>query len=399
MYKRVGKLLAGCIVVAGIYFFGFYAGEQAAPSISQVQGITSKESRIANIDFGVFWDAWRALERQYVGRQALDRQKMIYGAVNGMVASLGDPYTEFFTPDQSKLLEGDLNGQFGGIGAEIGFQKGILSIIAPLKGSPAEKAGLLTGDKILKIDATSTADMTLEKAVSKIRGDKGVPVTLTIFREGFRDAKDFTIIRDTVNVPVLDWEKEDGGVAYIQLYNFVGDINQKFAKAAREILASGAKKIVLDMRNDPGGLRDSAIEVASYFIPRGDVVCMQDFGDGQRQEFRSNGYPYFEHMPVVVLIDGGSASASEIVAGALKDQRHATLVGVKTFGKGSVQEVTNLPNDALLKITIAKWLTPSGRSIQDQGIEPDVKIDRTQQDKDAGRDPQLDKALEIIKKM
>jgi len=399
MFARFGKLFLGLVAVVIIYASGFYAGQQTVPSVSEVQGVSNKQMQISNVDFSIFWDAWRVLEQKFVGRQDLNRQKMVYGAVEGMVASLGDPYTAFFSPEQSKLLEGDINGQFGGIGAEIGFQKGVLSIIAPLKDSPAEKAGLLAGDNILKIDASSTADMTLEEAVAAIRGDTGTPITLTIFRNEFDEGKDFTITRDTIQVPVLDWKNEGNGIAYIHLYNFVGNIDMEFQKAAREILASGAKRIVLDLRNNPGGLRDSAVEVASYFIPRGNVILIEDFGTGERQEFRSNGYPYFENMPVVILIDGGSASASEIVAGALKDQRNATLVGAKSFGKGSVQEVTDLPDNALLKITIAKWLTPSGRSIQDQGIEPDITTDMTQTDKDAGKDPQLDKALEIIKQI
>lgn len=389
----------GFLIVGAAYALGFSAGGNSVSSIYKVQGVENKEHQAINVNFNIFWDAWRAVEEKYVGRKDIDRQKMVYGAVEGMVASLKDPYTAFFPPERSKLLESDISGTFGGIGAEIGFQKGALTVIAPLKDSPAQKAGLFTGDKIIKIGDSFTTDMTLEEAVSKIRGEKGTSVTLNIFRDGFAEAKDIVIIRDIINVPVLEWEKKGNGIAYLKLYSFVGDIDAEFRRAAREILASGAKKIVLDMRNNPGGFLDSAVEAASYFVSRGEVVSIEDFGDGARNEFRSLGYRYFQKMPVVVLIDGGSASASEIVAGALKDARNATLVGEKTFGKGSVQEVMNLARETLIKVTVAKWLTPSGRSIQDQGIEPDVKVEMTAKDRDEGKDPQLEKALEIIKKL
>ncbi len=397
--KYILKFIGSFLIVFVAYSVGFYSGESSVPSQYKVSGVTNAEQKISDVDFNIFWDAWRELERKFVDRGQLDRQKMVYGAVEGMVKASGDPYTSFFNPQEAKLLNEDISGNFSGIGAEIGFKKSVLTVITPLKNSPAEKAGILTGDRIVKIDDTLSADLSLEEAVRMIRGKEGTTVILGIFRDGFTEAKFVTITRAIIDVPVVKWEKR-GDVAYIELYSFVGAIDEAFLKAARQIIASGAKKIVLDMRNNPGGYLDSAVEVASYFTAQGDIVVSEDFGNGiKKNEYRSKGYRYFQSMPIVVLVNDGSASASEIVAGALKDNRGATLVGEKTFGKGSVQEVDSLAGDTLLKITVAKWLTPSGKSIQDQGIEPDVKIIMTNEDRDAGKDPQLDKAMEIIKNL
>ena len=396
--KYAIKLIGSLFIIFIAYVMGFASGQTQIPSSARIQGVANMQYATDDADFSIFWDAWDQLEEKFVNRGNLDRQKMIYGAIEGMVKSAGDPYTAFFPPDDAKLLSEDIDGNFSGIGAEIGFKKDILTVIAPLKDSPAERAGILTGDRILKIDATSTDSLTLEEAVRMIRGEEGTQVKLTIFRDGFSEAKTLSITRDIINVPSVSWKKE-GDVAYIQLYGFVGNIDEEFKKAARQIVASGAKKIVLDVRNNPGGYLDSAVETASYFIPQGDLVVSESFGNGkQGNEYRSKGYRYFQKMPVVVLMNDGSASASEILAGALKDNRNATLVGQKSFGKGSVQEVASLSNDTILKITVAKWLTPSGKSIQDHGIEPDVEVKITQEDRDAGKDPQLDKAMEIINK-
>lgn len=396
--KYAIKLIGSLFIILLAYAMGFASGQNAVPSSARIQGVANMQHATGNTDFSIFWDAWDQLEQKFVNQGNLDRQKMVYGAVEGMVKAAGDPYTAFFPPDEAKLLSEDIDGNFSGIGAEIGFKKDTLTVIAPLKNTPAERAGILAGDKILKIDATSTNDLTLEEAVRMIRGKEGTQVKLTIFRDGFSEAKTLSITREIISVPSVEWKKK-GDVAYIQLYGFVGNIDEEFLKAARQIIASGAKKIVLDVRNNPGGYLDSAVETASYFMPEGDLVVSESFGNGKHSnEYRSKGYHYFQKMPVVVLMNDGSASASEILAGALKDNRNATLVGQKSFGKGSVQEVADLSNDTILKITVAKWLTPSGKSIQDQGIEPDIEVKMTQADRDEDKDPQLDKAMEIINK-
>lgn len=402
MFKRILKFVCAIFVVFIAYSFGFYVGESSVPPLDKVQGVTHKEQPAGvQADFNIFWDAWKTATDKYVDRATIDPQKMVYGAVEGMVASLGDPYTSFFTPDQTKLLGDDINGSFSGIGAEIGFKNGILTIIAPLKDSPAQKAGLRAGDKIGKIDGAFTGELSLEEAVLTIRGERGTAVILSIMRDGFEEVRDFTIVRDTIRVPLVELRMEKDDVAYIQLFNFLGDVDQEFQIAARQALARGAKSVVLDLRNNAGGFLDSAIETASFFIPEGEIVAIEDFGDNGkgRNEFRSNGYRYFQTMPVIVLINGGSASAAEIVAGALKDARNVTLVGEKTFGKGSVQEVVDLADGTSIKITVAKWLTPSGASIHEQGIEPTVKVEITAEDRDAGKDPQLEKALEIARNL
>lgn len=402
MLKRIFKFISAAFIIVVAYFFGFYAGESSVPSLNKVQGVINKEQPSSvRADFDIFWDAWKTATDKYVDRKTIDPQKMVYGAVEGMVASLGDPYTSFFTPDQSKLLEDDINGSFSGIGAEIGFKNNMLTIIAPLKDSPAQKTGLLAGDRIGQIDGVFTGELSLEEAVLKIRGEQGTKVTLSIMREGFDEPRDFAIVRGIIKVPLVELSMEQGDIAYIQLYNFLGNVDQEFQIVARQALAKGAKKVVLDLRNNAGGFLDSAIETASFFIPEGEIVAIEDFGNNgrQRNEFRSNGYRYFQNMPVVVLIDGGSASAAEIVAGALKDARNVTLVGEKTFGKGSVQEVVDLENGTSIKITVAKWLTPSGASIHEQGIEPTIRVEMTVKDRDEGNDPQLKKALEIARSL
>lgn len=402
MLKSALKLILTVSILFIVYSFGFYAGQVSTPAIQSVSGVANKENpKGVSADFSIFWDSWKAVSEEYVDRKTIDQEKMVYGAIEGMVASLGDPYTSFFTPDDSKMLEDDINGSFSGIGAEIGFKKEILTVISPLKNSPAERAKLQTDDKILKIDDLFTDDLSLEAAVRKIRGEKGTPVILTIMRDSFSEPKEFTITRDIVKIPLIDWEKKGDGIAYIKLHNFLGDVDAEFQKTARQVLASEPKKIVFDLRGNAGGFLDSAIEIISYFVPQGEVIAIEDFGNNGkgRHEFRSNGYRYFQDIPVVVLIDGGSASASEIVAGALKDTRNVALVGEKTFGKGSVQEVIPLDNETSIKITVAKWLTPSGTSIHEQGIEPTEKVEMTQQDRDENKDPQLQKALEIARKL
>lgn len=394
--KYTVKIIGSLFIVLIAYMLGFASGQATIPSSLKIDGVSNMEHPSQNIDFSLFWDAWDRLEQKFVNQGDLDRQKMVYGAIEGMVKATGDPYTAFFPPEQAKILTEDIDGNFSGIGAEIGFKKEILTVIAPLKNTPAEKAGIRAGDKILEINATSTENLSIEEAVKLIRGKEGTKVNLTIYRDGFSEPKVFTITRQIINIPSVEWEKK-GDVAYIQLFGFVGNVDDEFRKAARQIIASGAKKIVLDMRNNPGGYLDSAVEIASYFIPQGDAIVSENFGNGERKNiYRSKGYRYFQKMPVVVLIDGGSASASEIVAGALLDNRGATLVGTKSFGKGSVQEVIDLPDNTILKITVAKWLTPLGRSIQDQGIDPDVEVKMTAEDRDKDKDPQLDKAMEII---
>ncbi|MGD0576830.1 MAG: S41 family peptidase [Candidatus Staskawiczbacteria bacterium] len=349
------------------------------------------------IDFSLFWDAYGKLQKNYIDPSKIDNQKVIYGAIEGMTSSLGDPYTAFFDPQQAQLFEQDLSGSFEGIGVEIGVKNGLLTIIAPLPGTPGDKAGLKTGDEIIKINGKDATSMSSDEAVNLIRGPKGTSVTLSILRDNWSATKDFKITRETINVATMSWKIENGNIAYIKINEFGDTLVSDFKTAALAILQSPAKKIIIDLRGNPGGYLDAAQNIAGWFLQNGQTVTIEDFGDGRaKQIYKAEGNAELAGYPVVVLIDQGSASASEILAGALRDDRNVQLIGTKSFGKGSVQEVINLQGGSFLKITIAKWLTPKGNSISEVGLEPDVKVDITDQDVQLKKDPQLDKALEII---
>lgn len=361
------------------------------------------------VDFSLFWDAWNLLHNKYVDDEKLDTKKLLYGAIQGMINSVGDPYTVFFEPPENKKFQEEISGSFGGIGIEIGKRNNVLTVIAPIKDTPAFKAGLKAGDKILRVDGKSTAELSIEEAVTLIRGKKGTPVVLTISSNG-SDTKDVEMVRETIKIPTISWQiidKEGEKIAYLQLFTFNQNVDSEFQKAAQEILKSDAKKLILDLRNNPGGLLDSAINLAGWFLDKDQLVLAEAFKDGSRNEFKSHGNSSLKIYPTVILINGGSASASEILAGAIHDNRGVRLVGEKTFGKGSVQQLEQFKDGSSLKVTVAKWLTPNEISISDTGIEPDVevKLPKEKIEKDEvefelgtpGKDPQLDKALELLK--
>ena len=351
------------------------------------------------IDFSLFWEAWKVLQEKFVDKEKFDVQKMIYGAISGMVKSLGDSYTVFFTPEETKRFEEDVKGVFEGVGMEIGIRKGQLQVIAPIEGTPAQRAEIRAGDKIMKINDIETSDLTIDEAVNLIRGPKGSQVTLTIFREGWEKTKEIKLVREIIEVPSLKWELKDSNIAYLKIYQFSEKASLDFRKAATEILESPAQKIILDLRNNPGGYLEVAQDITGWFLEKGQIVVIEDFGNGEKKEYRSEGPGNFLDYKIVVLINEGSASGSEILAGALRDNRGILLIGEKSFGKGSVQELEKLREGSSLKITIAKWLTPKGNLITDVGLEPDIKVEMTEEDYEEGRDPQLDKAIEVIKNL
>lgn len=352
------------------------------------------------IDFSLFWDAYNQLQQNFINPDKIENQKVIYGAIKGMAETLGDPYTDFFDPEQAKRFQQDLSGSFEGIGVEVGLKKGLLTVIAPLEGTPGQKAGLKPGDIILKIKGKDTSSMTTEEAVSLIRGPKGTNVTLTVIRDTWDKSKDINITRDTIKIESMKWSLIEPDIAYIKINQFNESVSSDFKKAVIEISASPAKKIILDLRDDPGGYLEVAQDVAGWFLNNGQTVTIEDYGKNREQQiYKAEGTGIFTNYPMVVLINEGSASASEILAGALRDNRGIKLIGDKSFGKGSVQRVVDLKGGAFLKITVAKWLTPKGNSISDVGLDPDVKISITEQDAELQKDPQMDKALEIIKKL
>ncbi|MFC1789606.1 S41 family peptidase [Patescibacteria group bacterium] len=385
------KIIFGAIIlilIAVIFTAGFFIGQKL--KVCQI-------CQPSDIDFSLFWEAWNKLQEKFVDKN-FDTEKMIYGAISGMVDSLEDPYTVFFPPKETQRFLEDVEGKFEGVGMEVGIREGSLQVIAPLEGTPAQKAGLRPSDKILEINGTSTINLTIDEAVGMIRGQKGTQVILTIFREEWGESREVSLIRAVIEIPSLKLEfKEDNSIAHLKLYQFSEKASSDFSKASLEILNSSAEKIILDLRSNPGGYLEVAQYIAGWFLEKEEIVVIEDFGNGNgQQNYLSKGPSEFSDYKIIVLINQGSASAAEILAGALRDNRNVLLVGEKSFGKGSVQELASLREGASIKITIAKWLTPKGSLISDVGLEPDIKIEMTDQDYLDGKDPQLDKAIEVI---
>lgn len=399
MHKRFIPIVIVIAVAVG-FLGGFYFKNQWLPiPVGNVPVINQNIGQPKGIDFSLFWNTWDILHNRFVDKDELDTQELIYGAIDGMVKTAGDPYTVFMKPKESEAFQQQIKGAFSGIGIEIGLRKNILTVIAPIKDTPAARAGLMAGDKILKINDKSTEGIKLDEAVSLIRGPKGTKVTLTITRDGLEKVKEVTIVRDTIKIPAVEWKLLDEDIAYIEIFTFNQNVDAEFKKTAQEITGSNAKKIILDLRNNPGGLLDSAVNIASYFLDANKVVTFERFGDGRENQFRAEPNGQLKNYPVIVLINKGSASASEILAGALKDNRGVLIVGETSFGKGSVQEVVELPKKASLKVTIAKWFTPNGTSINENGIKPDIEVQRTEEDIQNDKDTQLDKAKELTKNL
>jgi carboxyl-terminal processing protease len=350
-----------------------------------------------DVDFNLFWHVWDLLKKEYVDKDKLDDKKMFYGALKGLAESAGDPYTVFMEPKLAQEFSDDLAGTFEGIGAEIGKKNDIITIIAPLADMPAEKVGLKSGDKIYAINGKSTVGLSVDEAVNLIRGPQGTEVILTIYREGFDKTRDFKIVRQVIVVKSVRTAMRDNGIFVITITNFNSDTTSSFKQAVQKAVEKNPQAIILDLRNNPGGYLETAIDVASEWVEEG-VIVVEQFTQEKKNEYLSRGRARLKDFKTVVLVNQGSASASEIVAGALKDYGKATIVGKKTFGKGSVQTLEDLQDGSSLKITVAKWLTPKGYSINEQGIAPDVEVDLTSEDYDKDKDPQRDKAVEILTK-
>lgn len=386
-------LLMGASFAAGLS----WAGKDNSSKIIAY----SPESKQANsetaFDFNLYWEVWDKLRSDYVDKNKVKDEEMFYGSLRGLAASMDDPYTVFMDPKEAKEFADDLSGTFEGIGAEVGMRKDIITIIAPLAGMPAEKAGVKAGDKIYAIDGVSTLGLSVDEAVKKIRGEKGTEVTLTLIRENEDKPLEIKIVRGLIVVKSVKTELRNDGILVITVSNFNDDTMGLFNQAVKTALTKNPKGIILDLRNNPGGYLDTAISMASAWVKEGPVVVEQ-FGEGKRQEYFAEGNPSLGGFKTVVLINGGSASASEIVAGALRDYKKATIVGEQSFGKGSVQSLRDLSDGSALKITVAKWLTPNGDFINEKGIAPDLEIKLSKEDVDKNKDPQMVKALELILK-
>jgi carboxyl-terminal processing protease len=392
-------------LLMGSFFGGYKLGQKKSPDKSAEKSIPINQAYIDNklpdpenkIDFSLFWKVWELVRQKHIAKNSLDAQKMVYGAINGMLKATGDPYSYFFSPQENKSFTQDIEGSFEGIGAELGMKDSILTVIAPLEGSPAQKAGLMSGDKILKIDDKVSADMSIDEAVDMVRGKKGTSVKLTILRSGEQETRDISITRDVIEIKSVKLDFKDNNIAHLKITKFGENTDKEFSDAANQLISRGTKGIILDLRNDPGGLLDRAVSIASKFIPKGQTVVSEEDSQGNKENLKTLGGDKLNGIPVVVLINEGSASASEILAGALRDDQNITLIGKKSFGKGSVQELISLPGNSSVKITVAKWLTPKGDYIMEKGISPDIEIDLTSDDYANNRDPQLDKAVEVIK--
>lgn len=403
MFRYYLQIIGVAVLALGIFWGGYERGrisqKQIAPvPVESAVFINKDNNRGNDIDFSLFWSVWDLLKEKYVDTDKLDAKKLFYGAINGMMQATGDPYTTFLAPDENKKFGEDISGNFEGIGAELGIKGGILTVVAPLDGAPAEKAGLRAGDKIIKIDGKVAGDMSIDEAVDHIRGKKGTSVTLTIFREGSNDTQDFSIQRGLINVKSVTLKFEEGNIANIKITRFGDDTAKGFADAIAKVKAQKAKALVIDLRNNPGGYLEGSIDVASKLIPKGKVVVIEENGDKSQKKMFTRAGDVASEIETVVLINEGSASASEILAGALKEDRsNVTLVGKKSFGKGSVQEFIEMPQGTAAKITVARWLTPNGEQINEKGISPDKEVDFNKDDADNGRDPQLDEALNFLK--
>lgn len=386
-------------ILTGVFMFGVYVGFSKSPEIDKVRNVENISSaNTTPVDFQPFWKVWNILKDKSINAKNITDQDKVWGSIQGLASSFNDPYTVFFPPEDNKLFSDTIRGSFGGIGAEIGVKNKMLTIVSPLKDSPAYKAGLKSGDIITKIGKTSTGDMSVDTAISLIRGEKGTVVDLNIFRQGEKKTRDFSIVRDTVEIPTIDTEERSDGIFVIKFYSFSENSDVLFSKALQKFVDSKSDKLLLDLRGNPGGYLDVAVNIASNFLDEGEIIAIEDFGNSKKQQvYRSSGPRLFtDKLKFVVLVDGGSASASEILSGALKEHKIATIVGEKTFGKGSVQEVVKVTDTTSLKVTVAKWLTPDGTSISDHGLEPDVKIGFTEKDVINKTDPQLNKAIEIL---
>jgi carboxyl-terminal processing protease len=405
--QRVVPATLVVIFVIVSLVIGFVAGQESTSKYLPTGGnITNTNQPLPSylgkdVDFSLFWNLWERIHSEYLEQPVVDT-KLFYGALEGMVAGLGDPYSVFMDPVTAKKFDSELQGNFDGIGAEIGLKDNILTIIAPLSGTPSAKAGLKPGDKILAIDKVDTTAMSVDYAVTLIRGARGTKVNLLILSQGENESRNVEITRSRIEIPLVTGELKNlpnskDKVAYIKLVHFASDTDNTFRSVLAQLTTQGPKGIIIDLRNNPGGYLDQAIAISSHWVAKG-VVVKEQLIPPNFKEHMSIGGGELAGTPTIILVNQGSASASEIVAGALQDLKLATIVGEQTFGKGSVQNLEELPDGSAVKLTVAKWFTPQGRSIDKNGIKPDIEVKFSKEDVEKGTDPQLDRALELLNK-
>ncbi|OGG69556.1 hypothetical protein A3F27_00340 [Candidatus Kaiserbacteria bacterium RIFCSPHIGHO2_12_FULL_53_13] len=409
--KNAG-IIAVSLAIVG-FGTGFLIGGRGFLADSSSRSIASEslgaDKPPSGVDFSPVWKAWQAIDEKFVpaavststpaatSTEATDQER-VWGMIQGLAGSLNDPYTFFMPPAENKVFSDDMSGSFEGVGMEIAVREQVLTVVSPLKGTPSERAGIKSGDRVLKIDEIDTRGMDITEAVKRIRGLRGSVVSLTISRDGWDAPREIKVTRDVIDVPILTTEARPDGVFVIQVMSFTGNSSGLFRNALREFIDSGDTKLILDLRGNPGGYLESAVDMASWFLPSGKVVVTEDYdGHGENIVHRSRGYDVFnENLRMAILVDHGSASASEILADALRYYGVAKLVGATTFGKGSVQELVEITPETSLKLTIARWLGPNGDQIPNTGIIPDVEVKISDDDAKAGEDPQMDKAVELL---
>ncbi len=401
----------GSVVVGGIMIFALaFGGGFLIAGRSSVFADT--HGAPPGVDLGPVWKAWSVINEKFVPASVATstpvastteeaNQQKVWGLIAGLADSLNDPYTFFLPPTENEQFAEDMSGVFEGVGMEIAVKDQILTVVSPIKGTPADKAGLKSGDRILKINGDTTAGIDVGAAVKKIRGPKGTVVTFMVDRDGWKEPREIKVTRDVINVPIITTTKRSDGIFVIQVSTFTANSPDLFRGALREFVESGDQKLVLDLRGNPGGYLEAAVSMASWFLPTGRVIVTEDYaGHATNIAHRSLGYDIFnENLKMVILVDKGSASASEILADALRHYKVGQLIGTNTFGKGSVQELVEITPGTSLKLTVARWLGPDGEQIPREGIAPDIKVEISDEDIEAKRDPQMDKAVELLKAM
>ena len=402
-WYKTSKIYAYIFLLLAFFVAGMAAGTQYKEPQTSEQVIQQTSEELKNIffeqdeiDIDLFEEVWNLLHDEYLEKSGIDDQDLFYGAISGMVEALGDPHTLFFNPELTKDFSQELEGSFFGIGAEIGRREGFVVIIAPLANTPADLAGLKPGDKILAVDGKDIIGMSTNEAVTYIRGDKGTEVILTIFSKGAEVPRDVSIIRDKIDIPSVIYRLEDN-IAIVEITHFNDDTDERFAKVVQDVLKDNPEGIIIDVRNNPGGYLSTSVDIASYWLEPNSVVVRETFSDKRNdRDYKATKKTSLSHLKTIVLVNEGSASASEILAGALQDYEIAEIVGMTTFGKGSVQQLMELKDDSSIKLTVARWLTPNGRTIESEGILPDYEVDFSLEDYENEIDPQLDRAKELI---
>lgn len=411
--RKSQKFLSYALIIGIIFLFGWESAsyyivktsaegsmthEEVSPTAAFSSLIGSATNEQANLD--VFWDVWKLLDENYIDEQSLESKQMVYGAISGMVGALEDPYTVYMTPQETVEFDQNLGGQLEGIGAELTVRDQSLVVVTPLKGSPAAGAGVLPGDIIYKIDGNLTAEMTLFDAIMNIRGERGTRVALTIIRNTVDEPFEIGIVRDTVNIESVTMEDKGDGIYWMSVYQFNDNTYPAFDAMVQQLLLAETKGLIIDLRNNGGGYLEVAVDMLSEFMEGNvEAVTIKRRDSADDETLYTTGSPRLPSLPIVVLINNGSASASEILGGAFQDHERGLVIGETSFGKGSVQEVDKLRDGSSIRLTVARWYTPNGNNIDHVGITPDMEVMMTEEDYESGADPQLDAAFEYLKNL